>query len=657
MIRRLHPDFHIPEYVTNVASEFDGDAFADSLVEAHIDSVVIFAKCMYGFGYWNTTVGKRHPGLGEADFFGEATEACRRRGIEVLAYFYPLIEAALDEDDKWQQRNQEGKPCRFQCPNSEYTETFLLPQMREVTRNYPISGWHVDGIVLTSGGCWCDRCRALLQDAGTDAYVSDEVQEFSRRTIARLAQRMTEAVRPERDGLILSYNNLVKIGCYPQVQWSDVVDIEVYNVLQGLNFNFSRDVLYHGDIGAMRASVFSRHIRTIGRDFAVTTCCRTRGVAVYGSVSTAEELRYSAGLGLALGGYCQFINEMLPEGKMEPPLLTRVKDAYQFVKERERWCIGAEPVRHTAVMGATEPGTGEAACVQGSLSGLMGAARLMKASHVPFDVIDENTNLTPYKVVVLPETKVTAPYVLAKLREYVRNGGVLLATGDATLGEDGQLGLSDVFGATCQGKGDDISYFRLDTRLSANLIDMIRVVRGEWLRVKPAAGVERLAEIVRPRLADAGLPIGHGKPPEKEDSGWPALVRTQFGDGWAAYSPAPIFADFDEAPDEEQRCFLNNIVELVAPSSERPVLIPDLPPSAEISLMTLEGMWILHILRGGEIAPPELRDLAVTLRPDFEPSRVYLAPEQESIPFHFDDSTLQLTLSRVGSHAILVLEP
>ena len=45
MIRRLHPDFHIPEYVTSVASEFDGDDFADSLVDAHIDSVVIFAKC------------------------------------------------------------------------------------------------------------------------------------------------------------------------------------------------------------------------------------------------------------------------------------------------------------------------------------------------------------------------------------------------------------------------------------------------------------------------------------------------------------------------------------------------------------------------------------------------------------------------------------
>ena len=210
---------------------------------------------------------------------------------------------------------------------------------------------------------------------------------------------------------------------------------------------------------------------------------------------------------------------------------------------------------------------------------------------------------------------------------------------------------------TCEGTGDDISYFRLGARLSENLLDTIRVVRGEWLRVEPAAGVERLAEMVRPRLADAGLKIGHGNPPERADSGWPALVQNQFGDGCAIYSPAPIFKDFDEAPDEEQRCFLNNIVELAAPNAERQVLIPDLPPSAEISLMTLDGMWILHILRGGETAPPELRDLTVTLRPDFQPRRVYLAPEQESVPFHFDDATLQVTLPRVGSHTILVLEP
>ena len=77
MIRRIHPDFHIPHYIYGVAAEFDGEAFAASLIDAEIDSVVIFAKDMYGFSFWKNTVGRRHPGLGERDFFGEAHQLPR----------------------------------------------------------------------------------------------------------------------------------------------------------------------------------------------------------------------------------------------------------------------------------------------------------------------------------------------------------------------------------------------------------------------------------------------------------------------------------------------------------------------------------------------------------------------------------------------------
>jgi len=98
-------------------------------------------------------------------------------------------------------------------------------------------------------------------------------------------------------------------------------------------------------------------------------------------------------------------------------------------------------------------------------------------------------------------------------------------------------------------------------------------------------------------------------------------------------------------------------VDIIAPVSERPVYIPDLQPSAETSLMILEGMWILHIVRGGSVAPPELRDLKVTLRPAFKPKRVYLAPEEQELPFQKDDSGVKVTIPRAGSHTILVLEP
>ena len=106
LMRRLHPDFHMPPYAADVAAEFDGDAFAAGLEAAHVDSVVVFAKCVYGFCYYRTAVGRRHPGLGERDFFGEAVEACRRRGIEVLAYFHPLVDAAVGEFDQWLHRRR-----------------------------------------------------------------------------------------------------------------------------------------------------------------------------------------------------------------------------------------------------------------------------------------------------------------------------------------------------------------------------------------------------------------------------------------------------------------------------------------------------------------------------------------------------------------------
>lgn len=47
----------------------------------------------------------------------------------------------------------------------------------------------------------------------------------------------------------------------------------------------------------------------------------------------------------------------------------------------------------------------------------------------------------------------------------------------------------------------------------------------------------------------------------------------------------------------------------------------------------------------------------VILRPDFKPSRVYLAPEEQELPFQMDDSEVKATLPRIGGHTILVLEP
>jgi hypothetical protein len=46
--RTIHLDFHTGPDIPDVGAEFDVDAFARTFVDAHVDSVTVFAKCHHG---------------------------------------------------------------------------------------------------------------------------------------------------------------------------------------------------------------------------------------------------------------------------------------------------------------------------------------------------------------------------------------------------------------------------------------------------------------------------------------------------------------------------------------------------------------------------------------------------------------------------------
>ena len=61
--RQIHLDFHTSEHCPEIGAQFDADAFAATLAEAHVDHINIFAKCHHGYSYHPTKVGETHPGL------------------------------------------------------------------------------------------------------------------------------------------------------------------------------------------------------------------------------------------------------------------------------------------------------------------------------------------------------------------------------------------------------------------------------------------------------------------------------------------------------------------------------------------------------------------------------------------------------------------
>lgn len=65
----------------------------------------------------------------------------------------------------------------------------------------------------------------------------------------------------------------------------------------------------------------------------------------------------------------------------------------------------------------------------------LGAVKMLVEGHQQFDIFynDHFKDLSPYSVVVLPETVQLSDESARKIKEFVDNGGLLMAAGQATL--------------------------------------------------------------------------------------------------------------------------------------------------------------------------------------------------------------------------------
>ena len=84
--RQIHLDFHTSPFIPDVGADFDADEFAQTLADAHVNSVTVFAKCHHGMCYYPTQTGTSHPALGHRDLLGEQIEALHKRGIRAPIY-------------------------------------------------------------------------------------------------------------------------------------------------------------------------------------------------------------------------------------------------------------------------------------------------------------------------------------------------------------------------------------------------------------------------------------------------------------------------------------------------------------------------------------------------------------------------------------------
>jgi len=62
-LRRVHLDFHTPDFIENVGGGLDAERFVDVLAKGEVEQAAFFAKCHYGNSYYRQKSAEYIPGL------------------------------------------------------------------------------------------------------------------------------------------------------------------------------------------------------------------------------------------------------------------------------------------------------------------------------------------------------------------------------------------------------------------------------------------------------------------------------------------------------------------------------------------------------------------------------------------------------------------
>ena len=184
MKRGVHLDFHTLPVIDDFELLWDPAEFAQTLKDAHVDCINVFAQCNKGFSYYNTRVGIPYPGLKE-DMLEGIVRECHARGIQVMGY----ISTGLNHEQcfrhpEWNVMDEEGRIIfgekighfsRMPCYNTGYRD-YLFLVVKEVLE-YDVDGLFFDNVNFHM--CYCNTCVEQMMERGIDIRDPEAVKRFS----------------------------------------------------------------------------------------------------------------------------------------------------------------------------------------------------------------------------------------------------------------------------------------------------------------------------------------------------------------------------------------------------------------------------------------------------------------------------------------------
>ena len=469
------------------AKNYDAKAVVDYLKKNASNTLCVNAGGIVDFFQNPLPAANLNSFMGNRDILEEISTACRKEGIRVIGRvdFRGVEEHVYKKFPTWFKKDADGNPVQTNYTKPRLYESCFMGQYRNEYANefiaYVLNKYRLDGIWHNAPGfngiCYCSRC--------TEAYktFAGKALPILTAPAAELAEYMnwkTKAADQYMDRLKKTVKSFGDDKAYTAEVFS------IYSVGQqidsGVDLNNARkyfDILV--SVAFLTENTDTIHYENLNYGSTIIKFLKSmaperEAVVMYGGNGTSHRLVIDPPIDLKVwlweilsaGGRfwnCYFTN--VPTVTHDRRNAFNESEAYHFVKTNEVLLEQHVPVASIGIYYSRPTRLSyRQKSVEGDQFGseIRGVETVLMENHIPHDfILDDQVSkeiLQRYDLVITPNVRCMSETEISLLKQYVHEGGNLIATYATSLfdtegKERADFGLAEVFGVSYAGKKEN----------------------------------------------------------------------------------------------------------------------------------------------------------------------------------------------------------
>lgn len=438
--RQIHLDFHTSECIPDIGKDFDGKAFAATMKAAHVNSVTCFARGHHGWLYYDSPKfpERIHPNLKAKNMLKDQVDALHDAGIRAPIYIsvqwdkytarkHPEWLSVDGNGDRVGAKLFDASFEEMLCVNSPYRD-FLREQTQEVLDIFdPVDGIFFD--ITYYHDCCCKHCLSDMEKQGIPLDDEEARMDYARQMLddfKREFKALVQASCPEAS----VYFNTSHITTRERHSLDTCSHLEV-------------ESLPSGNYGYLHFPITMRYARQLGKE-----CVGMNGKfhtewADFHSFKNPAALEFECFNILALGGKIIVGDQLHPNGQPCPVTYKLIGDVFRQVEQVEPFIEDSKPVVEIGVYHPDEFVGSNRNYLPDSIKGV---TRMLQELSLQFNIIDSESALEDYKLLILPDEIQVNEGLAKKLKAYAADGGKLILSHKSGLDSNGKTFIEDLMG-------------------------------------------------------------------------------------------------------------------------------------------------------------------------------------------------------------------